>query len=109
RLRAGRPQTVPRSRSQARGPCMSSSAHTPLAEEATSPYFTAEHEMLRRTVRRFVAERVRPQGEAWEEQGFVPREILREMGDLGLLGIRYAQRHGGSELDTLATVVLAEE
>jgi acyl-CoA dehydrogenase len=88
---------------------MSSSTHTPLAEEATSPYFTAEHEMLRRTVRRFVAERVRPQGEAWEEQGFVPREILREMGDLGLLGIRYAQRHGGSELDTLATVVLAEE
>jgi acyl-CoA dehydrogenase len=88
---------------------MSSSADTPLAEEATSPYFTAEHEMLRRTVRRFVAERVKPQGEAWEEQGFVPREILREMGDLGLLGIRYAQRHGGSELDTLATVVLAEE
>jgi acyl-CoA dehydrogenase len=35
--------------------------------------------------------------------------VLREMGALGLLGIRYPSAYGGSELDTLATVVLAEE
>ncbi len=73
------------------------------------PYFTPEHEMLRDTVRRFIAERVLPHGDAWEEAGFTPREIMREMGELGLLGIRYDAKHGGSELDTLATVVLAEE
>jgi len=76
---------------------------------ATSPYFTAEHEMLRSMVRRFIEERVKPEADAWEEAGFVPRAVLREMGELGLLGIRYDSRHGGSELDTLATVVLAEE
>ena len=76
---------------------------------ATSPYFTAEHEMLRSTVRRFIEERVKPEADAWEEAGFVPRAVLREMGELGLLGIRCEVRHGGSELDTLATVVLAEE
>jgi acyl-CoA dehydrogenase len=76
---------------------------------ATSPYFTAEHEMLRATLRRFIEERVKPEADRWEEAGFVPREVLREMGELGLLGIRSASRHGGSELDTLATVVLAEE
>jgi acyl-CoA dehydrogenase len=75
----------------------------------TTPYFTPEHEMLRGTVRRFVAERVLPQADAWEEAGFVPRDVLREMGVLGLLGIRCDARHGGSELDTLSTVVLAEE
>jgi acyl-CoA dehydrogenase len=74
-----------------------------------SPYFTEEHEMLRATLRRFIAERVHPIADAWEEAGFVPREVLREMGSLGLLGMRYAVRWGGSELDTLATVVLAEE
>ena len=74
-----------------------------------SPYFTAEHEMLRGTLRRFIEARVKPHADAWEEAGFVPREVLREMGELGLLGIRYDSRHGGSELDTLATVVLAEE
>ena len=76
---------------------------------ATSPYFTPEHEMLRETIRRFIAERVAPYADAWEDSGFVPREVLQEMGKLGLLGIRYSAEHGGSELDTLATVVLAEE
>ncbi len=74
-----------------------------------TPWFTPEHEALRDTIRRFVAERVLPHADAWEDAGFTPREIVREMGDLGLLGIRYDARHGGSELDTLATVVLAEE
>ncbi|HEX4327056.1 MAG TPA: acyl-CoA dehydrogenase family protein, partial [Burkholderiales bacterium] len=82
---------------------------TDTPNNAATPYFTPEHEMLRETIRRFIAERVLPNGDAWEEQGFVPREILREMGELGLLGIRYSTDYGGSELDTLATVVLAEE
>ncbi len=73
------------------------------------PYFTAEHAMLRETIRRFVTDRVLPHADAWEDAGFTPREILREMGELGLLGIRYDARHGGSELDTLSTVILAEE
>jgi len=76
---------------------------------ATTPYFTAEHEMLRATIRRFIAERVLPHADAWEEQGMVPRQVLREMGALGLLGIRYSAEYGGSELDTLSTAVLAEE
>ncbi|MCW5626328.1 MAG: acyl-CoA dehydrogenase family protein [Burkholderiales bacterium] len=75
----------------------------------TSPFFTHDHELLRDTIRRFVADRVLPHADAWEEAGFVPRDVLREMGDLGLLGIRFDPEHGGSGLDTLATVVLAEE
>ena len=73
------------------------------------PYFTIEHEMLGQTVRRFVEEKVLPFADAWEEIGMVPREVLREMGQLGLLGIRFESEYGGSELDTLSTVVLAEE
>ena len=83
--------------------------HTVAASNAVFPYFTPEHEMLRETLRRFIAERVLPNGDAWEEQGFVPREILREMGALGLLGMRYSAEYGGSELDTLSTALLAEE
>ena len=80
----------------------------PIANERF-PYFTEEHEMLRRTIRRFLADKVLPLADAWEEQGFVPREILREMGSLGLLGMRYAPEYGGSGLDTLANAVLGEE
>ncbi|TCR61360.1 acyl-CoA dehydrogenase family protein [Bosea sp. BK604] len=74
-----------------------------------SPYFSEEHEALRDQVRRFVESEIKPQALAWEEQGFVPRAVLERMGELGFFGIRYPAEYGGSEMDTLATVVLAEE
>ena len=74
-----------------------------------SPYFTEEHEALRDQVRRFVEAEIKPHALKWEEDGFVPRDVLRKMGSLGFFGIRYPAEYGGSEMDTLATVVLAEE
>ena len=73
-----------------------------------SAYITAEHEMLRAQVHRFVADEVEPHGAAWEEQGFVPREVLRRMGSLGFLGLVYAPEHGGAGADPLTNLVFAE-
>jgi acyl-CoA dehydrogenase len=80
-----------------------------VAPNDQSPIFREEHEELRRTIRRFIADRVAPVAEGWEERGLVPRDVLRSMGDLGLLGIRFSEEYGGSSLDALSTVVLAEE
>ena len=89
---------------------MTAHAHNDVAAAGRrTPDFEPEHEMLREQVRRFVEEEVKPNGLAWEEAGHVPRAVLRRMGELGFLGIRYPAEYGGSELDTLATVVLAEE
>ncbi len=76
---------------------------------ATSPYLSEEHDVLRTQVRRFVEQVVKPNGADWEQRGCVPREILRQMGALGLLGLRYPASFGGAEMDSLASVVLAEE
>ncbi len=73
-----------------------------------SAYITAEHEMLRAQVHRFVADEVEPHGAAWEEQGFVPREVLRRMGSLGFLGLVHAPEHGGAGADPLTNLVFAE-
>lgn len=80
-----------------------------LTVSSRSPFFEPEHEMLRDQVRRFVDEEVKPHAEAWEEAGFVPRSVLRRMGDLGFFGIRYPEAFGGSAMNALATVVYAEE
>ena len=80
-----------------------------VGNHSRSPYFSAEHEMLRAQVRRFVETEIKPHALAWESEGYVPREVLRRMGSLGFFGIRYPARYGGSEMDTLATVVFAEE
>ena len=74
-----------------------------------SIYLIEEVEMLRDQVRRFVEAEVVPVAEAWEAAGMVPRQVLRRMGELGFLGIRYPEPYGGAELDTIATVVFAEE
>ncbi len=74
-----------------------------------SPYFSDEHRMIREQIRRFVAERVIPHGDAWEEAGCIPRDVFREMGELGLFGMRIPTEYGGSGLDTMASVVLGEE
>ncbi len=65
--------------------------------------------MLREQLRRFVETEVRPHGESWEAQGYVPRDVLRRMGALGFFGIRYPETYGGSEMDTMGSVILAEE
>ncbi len=84
--------------------------HSPALREAqASPIFTAEHEMLRDQVRRFVENEIKPHAARWEEDGMVPRPLLRKMGELGLFGVTYPVEYGGSEMDVRATVVLAEE
>jgi len=72
-------------------------------------YFSDEQNMLREQIRRFVEQEVVPHGEAWEHAGQVPREVLRKMGELGFLGIRYPEEYGGSNMNTLGSVILAEE
>jgi acyl-CoA dehydrogenase len=65
--------------------------------------------LLREGIRRYVEKEIVPKAAPWEDQGFVPREVLREMGRLGFLGLRYPEEFGGAALDARATALLAEE
>jgi acyl-CoA dehydrogenase len=71
-------------------------------------YDSPEHELLREQVARFIAREVEPHGAAWEEQGFVPRDVLRRMGQAGLLGLMYEEQYGGADADAMANLVFAE-
>ena len=71
-------------------------------------YTTPEHEQLREQVARFIAREVEPHGAAWEERGMVPRDVLRRMGQAGLLGLMYEEQYGGGDADALTNLVFAE-
>ena len=73
-----------------------------------SIFVTQEHQLLRDQIARFITEEVLPNGDEWEGQGQIPRGVLRKLGEMGVLGLRVPVKYGGSELDTLAAVVLAE-
>ena len=73
-----------------------------------SIYLSPEHELLREQVARFLAREVEPCAAAWEQDGFVPREVLQRMGQAGMLGLMYAPEHGGGGADALTNLVFAE-
>jgi acyl-CoA dehydrogenase len=77
-------------------------------EQVNSIYTTPEHEQLREQVARFIAREVEPHGAAWEEQGCVPRDVLRRMGQAGMLGLMYESAYGGADADALTNLVFAE-
>lgn len=72
--------------------------------------FTDEHRQLRDTVARFVREDINPYVKEWEAAEIFPaHEVFKKMGDLGLLGIKYAEEDGGLGLDFSYSMVVAEE
>ncbi len=71
--------------------------------------FTAEHEMLRKSVRSFVEREVTPHVATWEEAGQIPKAFWRRLGELGFLGLDFPAEHGGAGGDFLSSVVLGEE
>ncbi len=72
-------------------------------------YFNEDHEALRRTVRKFVDTEINPYMDQWEQTTAPLHELFKKMGDLGLLGIRYDEKHGGMGLDYWFETVFLEE
>ncbi len=66
-------------------------------------------EALIDTVRRFVAERLRPLEGAVEEADAIPADVLQEMRDMGLFGLSIAEEYGGLGLTMLEEAKVAIE
>ena len=65
--------------------------------------------LIEETVRRFAADKLRPNAEIWDREGHFPRKELKEMGQLGLMGILVPQEYGGAEADFISySLALAE-
>ncbi len=73
-------------------------------------YFTRDHNQVRRAVRDFVKKEINPFVDEWEEKGMTPlHALLKKMGNLGFLGIRYDEKYGGMGLDYWYELVFLEE
>jgi citronellyl-CoA dehydrogenase len=72
--------------------------------------FTQEHEAVRRTIARFVQEELNPHVDEWENAETYPaHEVIKKLGNLGLLGLTKPEAYGGAALDHSYSVIMAEE
>ncbi|MGD6856131.1 acyl-CoA dehydrogenase [Bacillus infantis] len=70
--------------------------------------FTEEQEMMRKMVRDFAQSEISPFIEKME-QGEFPRDILKKMGGLGLMGIPVPEKYGGAEMDFTSYIIAINE
>lgn len=71
--------------------------------------FTAEHEQIRSTLKKFIDAEINPYVDEWEEAEIFPaHQVFKGLGDLGLLGVNKPVEYGGMGLDWSYGAVVAE-
>ncbi len=68
-----------------------------------------EHLQVRDTARRFADEVVAPRARELDETESYPADIVKQLAELGFLGLPYPEAYGGAGLDTRAYVIAVEE
>jgi short/branched chain acyl-CoA dehydrogenase len=68
-----------------------------------------EHEAFRLVVRDFALKEVAPHAEAWDRDHVFPVDVVRAMADLGLFGLVFPEKWGGSGADFTTLCVAIEE
>jgi alkylation response protein AidB-like acyl-CoA dehydrogenase len=68
-----------------------------------------EQRLLRDMVRDFARQEIAPVAEDLDRAKAFPYEIVRKMGDLGLMGIPFPEEYGGGGADTLTYALAVEE
>jgi long-chain-acyl-CoA dehydrogenase len=77
---------------------------------STRTVFDTEHEDFRAAVGAFLDEQVVPYHDQWEADGIVSREVWKQAGAQGLLGLQLAEEYGGGGTDDFRfNAVIAEE
>src|SRR5512135_19543 len=67
------------------------------------------HRMIREMAKKFADERVAPGSIERDEKEEFPHEIVRELGELGMMGMMVPEEWGGAGLDTISYAIAMEE
>ena len=72
-------------------------------------FLKEEHHQVREMARKFADGVVAPRARELDEREEFPTDIVRQMAELGFMGLPFPEKYGGAGLDTLAYVIAVEE
>lgn len=71
--------------------------------------FNEEQLILQRMVHEFAEDRIKPLAAELDETGQFPSKIIKEMAELGLMGVAIPEKYGGAGMDNVCYVIAVEE
>jgi alkylation response protein AidB-like acyl-CoA dehydrogenase len=72
-------------------------------------HFTEEQDLLRSTIREFAESEIRPNMMEWDEKQEFPWDAVKQLGELGLMGIMFPEKYGGAGLGYIEYALSVEE
>src|SRR5262245_1599300 len=66
-------------------------------------------QLVRRSVREFVEQEIKPHSKRWDEEERFPMELVPKLAEVGLLGMVYPEELGGAGLDYVTAALCIEE
>lgn len=70
---------------------------------------TQEQQMIRKTIREFADEVVAPGAIMRDKTKEFPKEIFKQLADMGMMGLPFAEEYGGAGADTVSFAIVTEE
>lgn len=68
-----------------------------------------EHRLVQATVREWATKRLLPLAAEMDRTGRYPRELIHELGEMGLMGVFIPEAYGGGGMDTISYCIAIEE
>lgn len=79
------------------------------SQKTEQSYLKEEHLLFKNSLRKFLEKEAVPYFNKWEEDGIVPREFWKKVGDNGFLCPWVEEKYGGLDADFIFSVIQTEE
>jgi len=70
---------------------------------------TDQHEEFRAKIREFAEAEIRPQALMWDKENIFPTEVVKKLGEMGVMGTPYPKEYGGLGQDVISYAIAVEE
>lgn len=70
---------------------------------------TSNQNLFKKTIKEFCEKNIKPLAEKIDKEEYFPKDLYKQMGQMGLMGMTVPQQYGGSGIDRISYMIALEE